>query len=133
MERRLGFRRGRGLQASRGGSALGLAVLLLLLLASSSDGFRMPSFRVLRANDKPSSTASAYGCVDRSNDSMMGGGSSKTIDQPGRRDFGLNPLDNCRPKEAPVRTALYSEAEGSSTGPAKVVTAGPLNVTVVRM
>lgn len=55
MERRRGFRLGRGL-APRG-SALGLAVLLVLLLSTSSHGFRMPSLKVFggRTNAKGAS------------------------------------------------------------------------------
>lgn len=60
MERR-GFRLGRGL-AVRGGSALGLALLLLLLLSTASDGFRMPSLKVFGARTA-NKVASSYGCV----------------------------------------------------------------------
>lgn len=151
MERR-GFRLGRGLALR--GSALGLAVLLVLLLSTSSDGFRMPSLKVFGGRAAAKGASYGWACRGCCRCRHVWGWLNKCCCAIAHHprpllpvrgpalpvhartltrviDILTTPHSDSVAKEAPVRTVLFSEAEGgSSTGPAKV---GPLNVTVVRM
>lgn len=139
---------GRGL-AGRGGSALGLALLLLLLLSTASDGFRMPSLNT--KGMRTAKTASPHECVRKWMQRCGRGILDRGVVCARGLEFRIHivaawvkslreltiyfPLHStpplCSVKEAPVGTALFAEGEGgSSTGPAKA--APRLNVTGVR-